>query len=172
MSALTACSLQYKQVLPTTKFDGNPLLRKEISNMKREIAILYNETKGKGVTVSRSTPLGKYGLEMMLSAFRVSSEAAFNNLCRRDRHELNAATMQHGVAMRFGHFLYRKYTISSLSFGADGAIRLITDWHRYSGMRRYCLTFPALARFKCLRYDVRDPRGNVLTAVSASTILR
>ena len=109
---------------------------------------------------------------MMLSAFRIFDESSFNALPRRDRHELNAATMQHTTGMRFGHFLYRTYTVDTLTFGADGAIRLVTDWHRYSGMRRYCLEFPKVPRWECLQYTVVDEQGHVRACITAADVLR
>ena len=172
LSALSACSLRYNHLLPTQKSDGDSLLRRQLVNMKREIAIRYNEGKGKNVEVKKSTPLAKQDVELMLSSLQVWDEARFNKLSRRDRHEVNACTMQHGCAMRFGHFLYRAYTVDMLLFGADGAVRLVTDWHRYSGMRRYCLQFVRVPRWSCLSYDVRDVAGVRRTTLTAGTILR
>ena len=126
-SALASFGTAFEHVLPTTKYDGNPLLRRQIVNMKRQIAVMYTMGRGRGKPSTSSTPLGSEGVSLLLSAFAVFDEAAFNRLGRRDRHEINAATMQHGTAMRFGHFLYRQYTVSTLSFGADGTVRLITD---------------------------------------------
>ena len=114
-------------MLPTQKWDGPALLRKQIVNMKREIAIRYNAGRGKDVDVQNSTPLGQQDMELMLSALQTFSERDFNLLSRRSRHELNASAMQHACAMRFGHFLYRAYAVSMLLWGADGAARLVTD---------------------------------------------
>ena len=40
-----------------------------------------------------------------------------------------------------------------------GTFRLITDWHRYSGQRSYCLEFARSPRWPCLRYAVYDAAG-------------
>ena len=127
LSALASCSLRYQQVLPTQKWDGPALLRKQIVNMKREIVIRYNVGRDKDVDVQKSTPLGQQDMELMLSALQTFGERDFNLLSRRSRHELNASAMQHACAMRFGHFLYRAYAVSMLLWGADGAARLVTD---------------------------------------------
>ena len=143
--------------------------------MKSEIAILCCHRKGlKGLTydVAHSTPLDQDAVELILSALRVVDEEAFGRLSREDAHHVNAALMQHGVAMRFGHFLYRDYTTKSLSCDADGVFHLPTDWHRYQGQRRYVLRFAAKPRWECLRYAVRGQDGSVRATLTAAQVLQ
>jgi len=81
--------------------------------------------------------------------------------------------MQHTAAMRFGHFAVRAYVIRQ--FKQDhysGDISLLTDWHRYSGRRRYRLEFSALPTEKSKWYAVRDSQGNVVVHLSAAMIMR
>ena len=61
--------------------------------------------------------------------------------------------------------------MSAFVLGADGAYRLITDWHRYSGQRRYCLVFAAAPRWDCLRYSLRRADGTVYATVTAAQLL-
>ena len=130
LSALAHFGHRHRWLLPTKKTDGRAILHRDIACMKSEIAIFYCRRKGlKGLTydVAHSTPLGQDAVELILSALRVVDEEAFGRLSREDAHHVNAALMQHGVAMRFGHFLYRDYTTKSLSCDADGVFHLPTD---------------------------------------------
>ena len=130
ISALAHFGHRCRFILPSTKYDGNPLLRRDINCMKREIAILYKaRTGGKGTQygVQQSTPLGFLSVALLLSAFRVVNETLFNSLKRRHRHHLACAVKQHTKAMRFGHFLHRKYTVQSFRKDAKGCYRLYTD---------------------------------------------
>ena len=130
LSALAHFGHYHRHVLPTRKEDGNPLLHRDIANMKREIAIYHCNDKGiAGLTydVAHSTPLAKGAVELLLSAFRVFNETQFRRLRREDRHHLVASVMQHTKGLRFGHFLARDYKAQSFIRGADGTYRLTTD---------------------------------------------
>lgn len=174
LSALAHFGHRHRFLLPTKKTDGNALLHRDIACMKSEIAIYYCKKKGiKGMTydVEHSTPLGRDAVELMLSAFRVVDEVAFGRLRRCDAHNILASLLQHGTAMRFGHFLYRDYTARSFTCDADGVFRLPTDWHRYQGQRTYVLSFAAHPRWNSLMYRVRAQDGTVLAKLTAATVL-
>ena len=174
VSALSHMGVKYGFVLPTQKFDGNALLYKQITNMKREISLLYRQAHGgDGATfdVHRSTPLGAASISLLLSHFRVYDEPSFLRLSRCDRHHVATAMMQHTCGMRFGHFLSRQYRTSAFVRDAYGTFRLATDWHRYSGRRSYCLEFARVPRWPCLKYVVRSPEGvHVASLVTAQVL--
>ena len=155
ISGLTHFGHRHRFLLPSNKWDGCPLLRRDIDSMKNEITLLFN-AKGAGVTgVKRSTPLCFRSVGFLLSAYQVWNEEYFNSLDRRNRHHVANCVMQHTKAMRFGHFLHRRYTTHSFSRDVYACRRLYTDWHRYSGRRRYCLEFSRSPAWACLRYTVR-----------------
>ena len=175
LSALAHFGHYHRHVLPTRKEDGNALLHRDIANMKREIAIYYCAKKGiQGLTydVQHSTPLAKNAVELILSAFEVFDESRFQRLQRVDRHHIVASVLQHTKGMRFGHFLFRDYTVNSFVLGSDGTYRLTTDWHRYQGQRRYVLEFAATPRWPCLRYQVRRLDLSVAASLTAAHLLR
>ena len=174
LSALAHFGHHCRFVLPTKKDDGNALLHRDIACMKREISILHRQSAGEeGSTygVKQSTPMGRSEVELLLAAFEVFGERTFLRLSRQNRHHIVACALQHGCAMRFGHFLYRKYTIGSFVLGADGVFRLVTDWHRYEGQRRYCLQFASSPRWDCLSYGVRRADGSVAARLTAADLL-
>ena len=174
LSALAHFGHRHRFLLPTKKTDGRPILHRDIACMKNEIAIYYCRDRGiRGMTydVQHSTPLGHDAVELMASAFRVVDEAAFNSLRREDAHNFVASLLQHGAAMRYGHFLFRDYTVRSFVKDADGVFRLPTDWHRYQGQRRYVLSFAEGPRWRCLKYAVRGLDGSVLAYLTAAKVL-
>ena len=174
LSALAHFGHHHRQLLPTRKEDGHAMLHRDIANMKREISIFYCAAKGiNNLTydVAHSAPLGNDAVALILSAFQVFGRTQFRTLSRVDRHHLVACVMQHTAGMRFGHFLYRQYMVSSFVLGADGSFRLTTDWHRYQGQRRYVLEFAARPRWRCLRYDVRRQDATVVASLTAANIL-
>ena len=175
LSALAHCGVMHGFVLPTTKFDGHPLMYKQIKNMKREISLRYQAAHGAaGATfdVKQSAPLGNGTVSLLLSAFQVCAKRAFRRLRRADRHHIVASMMQHTCGMRFGHFLSRGYRITSFFKDANGSFRLMTDWHRYSGQRTYCLEFDVLPRWACLRYAVSAVDGTHLTTLTAAEVMQ
>ena len=130
LSALAHFGHYHRQILPTRKEDGNALIHRDIANMKREITIYYCSAKGiNNLTydVDHSAPLGCDAVELLLAAFQVFDKSQFQRMARMDRHHLVATVMQHTAGMRFGHFLYRRYRLSSFVLGADGSFRLTTD---------------------------------------------
>ena len=175
LSALAHFGHYCRHPLPTRKEDGNALLHRDIANMKKEIAIYYCNKKGiSGTTydVAHSTPLGKSAVELLLSSLAIVNEDSFRALKRIHRHNLVASMQQHTVGMRFGHFLFREYTCAHFKRDADGAYRLVTDWHRYQGQRRYVLTFARAPRWKCLCYDVRATNGSVVTSLTTALVMQ
>ena len=175
LSALAHCGTMHGYVLPTNKFDGNPLMYRQIKNMKREISLRYSAEHGAdGATfdVKQSTPLGNGTVALVLSAFSMASKRSFRRLRRADRHHIVASMMQHTCGMRFGHFLSREYRVTSFFQDANGSFRLLTDWHRYSGQRTYCLEFDVLPRWACLRYVVSARDGSTITTLTAATVMQ
>ena len=162
VSALAHIGTLHGHVLPTQKWDGNPLFYRQLKNMKREISQRYRSThalNGATFDVRRSTPIGAQSVSLLLSHFRVYDKASFLSLPRQHRHHLVISMMQHTCGMRFGHFLWRNYRVSSFTRDRHGTFRLITDWHRYSGQRSYCLEFARTPRWPCLKYAVFDAEG-------------
>lgn len=162
LSALAHVGTLHGFVLPTQKWDGKPLFYRQVKNMKREISLRYRSKHGAGgatFDVKRSTPLGAQSVSLLLSHFRVYDEASFLQVPRLHRHHLVVSMMQHTCGMRFGHFLWRQYRVTSFVKDVHGTFRLTTDWHRYSGRRSYCLEFARTPRWPCLRYAVCDAAG-------------
>ena len=165
-------------VLATSKFNANPEDYSAIRNMKRQLAIRAREqAKEQGKQheeVERCTPVGKRGVDMMLSSFRVYSRRAFQRLRRADRHHLFATVMQHtGGGMRFGQSHERDYTVESFVQDArDGSFRLVTDYSRYAGRRQFCIEFPTHPRYKSMWYEVRRPDGTVEATFTAATLMQ
>ena len=162
VSALSHVSIKFGFVLPTQKFDGNALLYRQITNMKRGISLTYRQQHGSdGATFDeqRATQLGAASISLLLSQFQVRDRRSFLRLRRRDRHHLAAAMMQHTCGMRFENFLSRSYRVPSFVRDAYGTFSLVTDWHRYSGRRSYCLEFALVPRWSCLKYIVNSADG-------------
>ena len=54
---------------------------------------------------------------------------------------------------------------------SDSSLRLVTDWHRYSGRHRYCLEFPAFPKWQAQMYTLRDADGAVVDVVPAASVM-
>ena len=142
-------------VLATSKFDGKPRDYGVIRNMKRQLSLLARAQAAvqgrQHANVDRCAPIGKRGVEMLLSAFGVVNEQAFLALSRRNRHHIAATMMQHTGGMRFGQFYDRDYTVDSfIQDVTDGSLRLVTDFSRYAGKRQYCINFEASPRYESM----------------------
>ena len=172
LSALAHFGITHGFVLPTSKYDGNPLLRHRVIRMKRQVALDRRSTTQCTYTPDRCTALGAASVGLLLSAFKVRDRHAFWSLSRAVRHNLAACVMQCTCGMRFGHFVFRRYTRDSfLRDPEDGSFRLITDWHRYAGRHRFVLEFPAFLKWKCQTFTVRAFDGSVIDTFSAATLL-
>ena len=174
LSALSYFGVRFNQLLATSRHDSDSLMYRQISLLKQQLAIDYNERCG-GVLYgpNRCTPVGHRTVSLILSAFAVKDRRSFLRLSRSNRHHVALMVMQHSAAMRFGHFPARGYRLRQ--FKVDdrlGDITIVTDWHRYAGRRRYRLHFPAVPEEMCRWYAIRDQQGEVLTHLSAATILR
>ena len=173
LSALAHLGTKWGYVLPTTKFDGNPLMYRQIKNMKREISLRYRDEHGISTfDVKQSASLGRDTISLLLSAFQMWSKLTFLRLGRADRHHIVASMMQHTCGMRFGHFLSREYRVTAFVQDANQSFRLMTDWHRYSGQRTYCLEFDVLPRWACLRYPVYAQDGTHRAYLTAADVMR
>ena len=107
LSALAHMGMKCGFVLPTTRFDGDALLYRQIRSMKREISLMHRAkhgVKGATIDIQRSTPLGRESDELLLLHFMVYDEEALLRLARIDRHNMMVSLMQHACGMRFGHF--------------------------------------------------------------------
>ena len=176
LTKLAHFGARFKFVLATSKFDGDAYVFRSVTKMKKQLAIDARDTaKQKGVVyapVDRCTPVGSRDISMMLSAFGVTSESKFNALPRKDRHHIAASVMKHSGGMRFGGFADREYTLDSFKIdSANGTIRLVTDWARYSGRRQYSIEFPANPRFEAMWYHVYSPGGDLVDTYPAATVL-
>ena len=177
LTKLAHFGARFKFVLATSKFDGDPATHRSIIKMKKQLVLDAREAAdAAGVPyapVERCTPVARRGVNMLLSAFRVSGESRFDALVRKDRHHIASMVMQHTGGMRFGHFRDREYQISSFNVdAADGSMHLVTDWSRYTGRRQFCIEFAASPRFESMWYEVRTPNGDVVTTYTAATLLR
>ena len=164
-------------VLATSKSDAKPKDYSAIRNMKRELSIQARaRAKENGIQhaeVERCTPIGKRGVDMLLSSFEVIDESAFLRLNRVDRHNLATAVMQHTGGMRFGQLFERDYVVESFVQDArDASMRLITDYSRYSGRRQFCIEFEAAPRYASMWYHVRGVDGEIKAAYPAATLMR
>ena len=176
LTKLAHFGARYNYVLATSKFDGDAYTYRCLNKMKRQLVINARKSAAEAgvpyVPVDRCTPVGRRGVSMLLSAFAVTSERAFNALSRADRHHIAVAMMQHTGGMRFGGFTVRNYALDSfLIDGMHGSIRLVTDWARYSGRRQFYIEFPASPRFEAMWYNVYAPNGDLLDTYPAATLL-
>ena len=141
--------------------------------LKRQLAIDYHDICG-GVLFGpdRCAPLGRNAVSLLLSAFRVTGRSSFLRLSRQNRHHIVAMVMQHSTGMRFDHFPARAYLLRQFLVNDDtGDISLTTDWHRYSGRRRYRLRFPMSPKRRSRWYSVYAPSGEFVTHLAAATIM-
>ena len=169
--------LRHGFVLATSKFDAKPSDYGAIRNMKRELSIeARSRAKAEGrqhAEVDRCTPIGKRGVDMILSSFRVFDRAAFQRLSRANRHHIYATVMQHTGGMRFGQVFTRDYTTDSfVQDNRDRSLRLITDYSRYAGLRQFCIEFEASPRYESMWYHVSDQDGTVRAVYPAATLMR
>ena len=167
---------RFNFVLPTSKFDGDAAGHRNITRMKKQIAIdAREEARANGHAfqpADRCSPVGRRSISMILSAFRLTSEERFNELCRKDRHHIADSVMQHTGGMRFGHFPDRQYPLDAFAVDAvDATLRLVTDWSRYAGRRQYCIEFPAAPRFRSMWYEIFAPNGDLIDSYPAATVL-
>ena len=163
-------------ILPNSKHDGgDPVLRKGVQRIKKQLNIDYADAaarSGQTITVHHCTALGNGAVSLILSTLQVRSEAAFNRLSRVDRFNVAITPLMHTAGMRFGHFLYRAYSVHSFVPGRGGAYHLVTDWSRFQEGTRFCLQFPAAPRYQCQRYVVAGTRGAPDVGVTAAEVLR
>ena len=162
-------------VLPNSKYDGNPELRRSLERMKKQLRVDAASEKEEDKVeqdVGRATPLDHESVELLLSAFQIFDEEAFLRRSRTDRHNVVLSAVQYTAGVRFGHFLARQFTEASFRKRPDGSFHLVSDWSRYPSARRYCLDFLAVPRFSCQRFRVRRPDGSIAASVTAATLLR
>ena len=177
LTKLRHFGLRHGFVLVNSKFDGMPVEYAKVRNMKKQVSL---DARAKAadegreyVATDKCTPVGKRGVEMILSAFAITTEARFRRMCREDRHNVVGSMMQHTGAMRFGQFMERDYSLGAfISDAKDNSLRLITDYSRYSGRRQFCIEFPAVPRFECMWYQVKDENGKVLRTLTAAEVLQ
>ena len=176
LTKLRHFGLRRGHVLANSKFDAKPAEYGRVRSMKKQVALDAREKAAQEgqqyVPVDRSTPIGKRGVEMILSAFAIITKARFRRLSRSDRHHIAASLMQHTGGMRFGQFIERDYTLEAfIADAADNSLRLITDYSRYSGARQFCIEFEAFPRFECMWYHVRDESGEVKCTLTAAKLM-
>ena len=112
--------------------------------MKKQLALDHVAKRGGAVDApNRCAPLlDKRCVEILFSCLCATSRAGFAGLRRAHRHYLAASIMQHAEGMRFGHFIYRQYKIADFQVdGRDGTLRIMADWHRFSGRGSGALLF-------------------------------
>jgi hypothetical protein len=174
MSALAHFGAHSGYLLATSRHDADSVMYRRICDMRAQLTIDYkqvNDAPGPDGP-DQSCPLGFRVVEMILSALGVFSFRSFAAHSRYTRHHIIGSALQHSAGMRFGHFAARMYTIASFHWSArDRAFILLTDWHRYSGLRRYTLSFPLRPMRRPLRYAVRATDGTHLAFLSAAQLL-
>ena len=154
--------------------DHDSLSYRKICNLRAQLVLDYQHGRGRGQLARevKSTPLGFHMVELMLSALRLYNFRAFDSLQHFDRHQVVASLLQHSAGMRFGHFAARMYEISAFAWSsASSEFVLSTDWHRYSGVHRYAIRFPAQPRRRALRYNVYTQDGKVVCTLTAAKVL-
>ena len=182
-STLTSCFTQLAHfgvdfgfILPNSKHDGgDPVLRKGVQRIKKQLNIDYADKaaqRGETITVHHCTALGNGAVSLILSTLQVRSESAFNQLSRVDRFNVAISPLMHTAGMRFGHFLYRSYSVHSFVRGRGGSFHLVTDWSRFQEGTKFCLQFPAAPRYQCQRYVVAGVRGAPNVTVTAAEVMR
>ena len=158
-------------LLPNSRDDDDSLSYRRLKNIKKQLKLDHVERSGGAELPSRCTPLGKDDVSLLLSAFGVVDRRSFLRLPRRHRHHLFAAVMQHAQGMRYGHFLYRSYTIDQFMNDLKrGGYSLVTDWHRFEGRARFCLRFLSFPEKEWLWYELRDADGTVVDTIAAATL--
>ena len=175
LSILAHFGSYYGFLLPTSRFDDDAVGYRQLSMMRKQLALDHAQNHPGQVEFgpNQCVGLGKRSVSFLFCAFGVEGRLTFRILLRRHRHHLFCSVMQHSCAMRFGHFLSRKYKRETFETGhSDGSLSLITDWHRYSGTRRYCLNFPAFPEDEFRLYQLRDCFGRVVDTISAATVMR
>ena len=162
-------------VLPNSKYDGNPELRRSLERMKKQLrldAALEKEEDNVERDVGRATPLDQGSVELLLSAFQIFDEDAFLRRSREDRHNVMLSAVQYTAGVRFGHFLARQFTEASFRKRPNGSYHLVSDWSRYPSARRYCLDFLAVPRYSCQLFRVRRTDGSIGATLTAATLLK
>ena len=174
LSALAHFGAHYGFLLSTSKHDHDSLTYRRVCNLRSQLSLNYRAGRGAGTVAigpEQCCPLGFAAVELILSALRIYDFRAFASLSRFDRHQVVASLLQHSTAMRFGHFAARMYTISAFAWShLDSCYILTTDWHRYSGVHRYCLRFPLHAKAPLL-YTVRKTDNTVVCSLSTAKVL-
>ena len=151
-------------VLANSKFDARPAEYGVVRNMKKQVSLDAREkARSAGedyVVVDRCTPVGKRGVDMLLSALAITTKARFARLRQDDRHHVVASVMQHTGGMRYGQFAERDYDFSAfIADATDNSLRLVTDYSRYSGRRQFCIEFEAFPRYECTSSYVVSSAG-------------
>lgn len=175
LSALTHFGSRRNYVLPTSRFDGDPSLRRDVTNMKRQLHLDYREKHG-GVAAAygpdQCCPMDNTAVCIILTALKIFSRKSFMAKSRFTRMHVVGSVMQHSRGMRFGHFIARMYTWQAFLWShGKQSYTLVTDWHRYSGKHRYFLSFPVKPKLLALRY-VLHPTPTSTVVLSAGTIMR
>ena len=107
----------------------------------------------------------------MLQTFKAYFRGDFLALSRVNRHHLLMCALQRTAALRFGHFLHKRFRVRDITWLADGTAQLITDWQRYPGKPPATLRFPSIPRWACQMYK---PKHRIINTwdVTASMLLQ
>lgn len=169
LSKLAHQSVRHGHILPVAKYEQPTLMRKQIKRMIRQLQLDYSNSD-RSRPCGSSTPLGAESVTALITMLGAGSERGFKTLSRAARHHLVACLMQHSGAMRFGHFVFRRYKVSDLQWLADGSARLSTDWQRYPGQQEQVIAFLAFPQWKAQKYLVQDARTRVQTLTAAKML--
>ena len=129
LSALAHFGARHGRLLATSKFDTDSVMYRQLSMLKRQLAIECHASSGEVVFgPNRCAPLGRRAVSLLLSAFHVVDNESFLRLSRANRHHLFLCVLQHSAAMRFGHFAARAYVREQFELDlTTGDYTLVTD---------------------------------------------
>ena len=174
VSALAHFGWRCNQVLATSKYDGDALMYKQISAMRKQLKLNYRSLHGDMTTTygpDRCCPIDNKSVALILQALRIFDCRRFRSLSRYTRHHIFGLVVRHSHGMRFGHFPARMYTRQMFQWShVEKAFTLMTDWHRYSGRHRYVLVFRLRPELRCRVYTLHD--GERKIALSAAQIMQ
>ena len=169
LSKLAHAGVSHGHLLPLQKAEQPTLLYKQVKRMIRQLQLEYSAKEASGST-GGSMPVGNAVITAMLRTFQAYFRGNFLALSRANRHHLVMCAMQHTAALRFGHFVHKRFRVKDITWLADGSAQLVTDWQRYPGKPPSTLRFPSRPHWRCQMYRPKD-RVNVWD-ITASTLLQ
>ena len=155
LSKLAHAGVTHGHLLPLQKSEQPTLLYKQVKRITRQLQLEYSKKEAAG-SGGGSIPVGNAVVTAMLQTFKAYFRGDFLALSRANRHHLLMCALQHTAALRFGHFLHKKFKVRDITWLADGTAQLLTDWQRYPGKPPATLRFPSVPHWACQMYHPKD----------------